>query len=113
MSGGGVLGDSAMAQTFGATVDVDAGDRGLYFVVGRNGSPETPDVAVRGVGGEVVLRLPRARKLLAVLPVAAEHYVQRHDAVALAGRVTIDPQRFQSFVELISLDASADDGPDH
>ena len=41
----------------------------------------------------------------AVAPMDAYSGLSKHPAVALAGPVTIDPERFGSFAKLIGLDA--------
>lgn len=96
-------GTSATARAFGADVSIAADGRSLFFVIGRSGPP---DVAVRAAGGEVVTRLPDPRRVLAVAPLDAYSGLSRHPAVALAGPVTIDAERFGRFAQLIALDAS-------
>lgn len=101
-------GASATARGFGADVAVaDAPDgRSLFFVVGRTGPP---DRAVSAVGGQVVTHLPDRRRVLAVAPLAAYARLSGDPAVALAGPVTIDPERFGHFAQLVALDASPQD----
>ena len=95
--------DSAMARGFGAEIAIGEPDgRALFLVVGRGGSPEA---AIRGLGGHVLVRLPGGIRVLAVLPVLAQGPLGRHPAVALAGPVTIDPDRFARFAALSRLDA--------
>ena len=92
---------SATAEAFGARVSMPIEGRSLFFVIGHAGSPET---SVRAAGGFVVTHFPDRRRVLAVAPLAA-HPALRHDpAVQLAGPVSIDPDRFGRFVELIGLD---------
>ena len=95
--------DSAMARGFGAEIAVGKpGGQALFLVVGRGASPEA---AVVGLGGKVLVRLPGGIRVLAVLPVLAQGPLGRHPAVALAGPVTIDPDRFARFAALSGLDA--------
>lgn len=77
--------------------------RSLFFVLGRDGAP---DAAVRAAGGQVVIRLPDQRRVLAVAPVDAYEGLSRHPAVELAGPVSIDAERFGRFATLVGLDAS-------
>lgn len=95
------VGTTHVARAFGAVVNVEAPPRGLYLVIGRRGVPEA---AVRSVRGEVVVRLDESASLLAVLAVDNHAVLQRHPDVALAGPVTIDPERFARFVGLAGLD---------
>lgn len=101
-------GASATAKAFGADVAVAAASdgRSLFFVIGRTGPP---DDAVSAAGGQVVTHLPGGRRVLAVAPLAAYASLSRHPAVALAGPITIDAERFGHFAQLIALDASSQD----
>lgn len=101
-------GSSDTARTFGADVSVGMEGRSLFFVLGRGGPP---DAAVRAAGGQVVTRLPDQRRVLAVAPLAAYEGLSRHPAVALAGPVSIDAERFGNFAKLVGLDASSQ-GPE-
>ncbi len=92
---------SAVAQAFGAAVTVQHEGGGLYLVVGQGASPVG---VVRSAGGEVVLRLPDGLRILAILPNDSHEAVQRHPTIALAGRVTIDRERFGRFTALVGLD---------
>lgn len=100
-------GTSATARGFGADVSVAAADgRSLFFVIGRGGPP---DLAVYAAGGQVVTRLPDPSRVLAVAPLDAYAGLSRHPAVALAGPITIDAERFGHFARLVALDASPQD----
>ena len=101
--GSSPAGTSATARAFGADVSVAAGGRSLFFVIGRAGPP---DSAVTAAGGLVVTRLPDPRRVLAVAPLDAYAGLSRHPAVALAGPITIDAERFGRFAQLIALDAT-------
>lgn len=91
-----------MARSFGAAVDLPApGGSGLFLISGNGVSP---DGAVVGVGGQVVVRFPGTVKLLAVMPVTAESAARRHPDIALVGPVVIDPNRFAAFAALAGLD---------
>jgi hypothetical protein len=96
-------GSSDTARTFGAEVSLGVEGRSLFFVLGRGGPP---DAAVRAAGGQVVTRLTDPRRVLAVAPLEAYAGLSKHPAVALAGPVSIDAQRFGSFAKLVGLDAS-------
>jgi hypothetical protein len=95
------MGRSAVAEAFGASVTVEQDERGLYLVVGQGVSPAG---VVESVGGDVVLRLPDGRRLLAIMPNRAHEAVRRHPLIALAGRVAIDHERFNRFAALVGLD---------
>lgn len=99
-------GSSTTARTFGAEVSLGMEGRSLFFVLGRVGPP---DAAVRAAGGQVVTRLPDPRRVLAVAPLDAYAGLSRHPAVALAGPVSIDANRFGSFAKLVGLDASPEE----
>ena len=99
------LGDSPTARQFGASVDIaGAANRSLYLVIGHRKSPRS---AVTALGGEVVVALPDGVRVLAVMPTAAQLAIQRHPDVALAGPVSIDPDRFGRFVALAGLNGEA------
>lgn len=59
---------------------------------------------MRAVGGQVITRLPDARRVLAIAPLEAYSALSRHPEIALAGPVSIDPQRFGAFAQLVGLD---------
>ena len=97
-----VTGESSrMAESFAAKIHLETSDLGLFFIMGRTGSPEE---AVRSVGGNIVFRLPGNQKLLAVLRTASFSEIQRHQDVALVGPVVVDPQRFARFAALLHLE---------
>lgn len=98
------IGASPTSETFGAAVDVNAGGRSLFFVVGRAGPP---DAVVAALGGRVVVHLPDGRRALAVLGFDVFGALRRHPAIALAGPVSVDPDRFASFARLVGLDDGA------
>lgn len=95
-------GHSPASAAFGAKVDVGRGQAGLCLVVGRDGSPARPVAAVQG---RIVTLLPGGRRALALLSWEALQAVQRDAAVAVAGPVSIDPERFARFAALTGLDA--------
>jgi hypothetical protein len=98
---GDPMGLSPTAKAFGAQVSLPMEGRSLFFLVGRDGPP---DPIVRAAGGFVVTRLPDARRVLAVLPLAAGTALRDHPGLELAGPVSIDAERFGRFTELIGLD---------
>jgi hypothetical protein len=102
--GGSPVGESATSRAFGANVSVATGGQSLFFVVGWTGSP---DHAVRSVGGQVVTRLPDPRRVLAVAPLESYAALSRHHEIALAGPISIDPERFGAFARLVGLDAGS------
>jgi hypothetical protein len=97
------LGTSATARTFGAEVSLGLEGRSLFFILGRGGPP---DAAVRAAKGQVVTRLPDQRRVLAIAPLDAYAALSRDPAIALAGPVSIDAQRFATFAKLVGLDAA-------
>ena len=92
---------SSMADAFGAEVVAPMNGSSLFFVVGRGGPPDT---VVGSFGGTVVTRLPDRRRVLAVLPLDAHAALARHPAVATAGPVSLDAERFARFARLLGLD---------
>ena len=98
------VGESATSRAFGASVSVSNEGQSLFFVVGWAGPP---DLAVRAAGGQVVTRLPDPRRVLAVAPLEAYSTLARHHEIAVAGPVSIDPDRFGSFAQLMGLDAAS------
>jgi hypothetical protein len=94
------LGLSSTVEGFDAEISTVEQGRSLFFVVGRQSAP---DAAVRSAGGTVVTRLQDPRRVLAVAPLAAHAELRAHRDLALAGPVSIDPQRFERFARLIGL----------
>ena len=101
---GASVGESATSRAFGANVAVATEGQSLFFVVGWTGPP---DLAVRSVGGQVVTRLPDPRRVLAVAPLESYASLSRHHEIALAGPISIDPQRFSAFARLAGLDTAS------
>jgi hypothetical protein len=99
----GGVGQSATSRAFGADVRVATEGQSLFFVVGWTGPP---DLAVRASGGQVVTRLPDPRRVLAVAPLEAYSALSRHPEVALAGPISIDPERFGAFARMVGLDTA-------
>jgi hypothetical protein len=90
-----------MAEAFGASVQVSAAGRGLFYVRGRSRSPSA---LVEGAGGRIVVHLPDPRRVLAILPLESHADLQRQPEIAVAGQVAVDPDRFAGFARLIGLD---------
>jgi hypothetical protein len=101
-----VPGSSNMADAFGANVGVATEGVLLCLVVGRVASPEH---AVASVGGDVLVRIPDGRRVLATASYSGLVALQRHPDVALAGPVSIDRDRFGRFAQLVGLDAPDQD----
>lgn len=102
--GTSVVGSSPAARAFGASISVTTQGQSLFLVVGRTGAP---DVALRALGGEVLVRLPDERRVLAVAALDAYPTLNRHPEIALAGPVSIDAERFGRFAQLIGLDGAS------
>lgn len=98
------VGSSAAARAFGASISVATEGQSLFLVVGRTGPP---DLAVRAVGGQVLMRLPDQRRVLAVAALDVYPALNRHPEIALAGPVSIDAERFGRFAKLIGLDGAS------
>lgn len=94
-------GSSDASRAFGADVSLRTAGQSLYFVLGHSGAP---DEAVQAAGGQIVTRLPDPRRVLAVAPLDAYAGLRRHPAVALAGPISIDAERFERFAQLVALD---------
>lgn len=98
------VGSSATSRAFGASVAVATEGQSLFFVVGWSAPPDVP---VRSAGGHVVTRLPDPRRVLAVAPLEAYSELSRHPEIALAGPVSIDPERFGRFAQFVGLDGAS------
>jgi hypothetical protein len=94
------LGGSSMSEAFGANVQIGADAPGLCLVVGRTGDPSA---AIAAAGGRLVTRLPGSR-VLAMLTWHALAALRADRSIALAGAVTIDPERFARFCALAGID---------
>ena len=94
-------GESATSRAFGADVRLGSGGPSLCLVVGSDAGVAG---AVASAGGQVVTRLPGGGRVLALLTWEALQGVRAHQAVALAGAVTIDQQRFARFCALAGID---------
>jgi hypothetical protein len=95
------IGSSAASRAFGASVSIATEGQSLFLVVGRTGPP---DVALRSVGGQVLTRLSDHHRVLAVAALDAYAALSRHPEIALAGPVSIDPERLGRFAQLMGLD---------
>jgi len=100
-----VRGSSSTAAAFGAEVSMPMEGRSLFFVVGRDGPP---DNAVNSVGGTIVARLGEPRQALAVAPLAAHSQLRLHPRLRQAGPITINPQKFGQFAQMLGLDTEQD-----
>jgi hypothetical protein len=89
-----------MANAFDADIKVGESGPTLYYVVAKSGT--TPDAAVRSVGGQIVSRLTSEEQVLALAPLAVHTTLRDHPDLATAGPVTIDPERFNRFVEMVA-----------
>ena len=96
-----MIGSSATANAFDARVSVLAEGESLFFVIGRDGPPDT---IIRAAGGHVVTRLPDPRRVIAIAPLDAYASLRRHPGLELAGPVSIDAERFGRFAQLIRLE---------
>lgn len=95
---------SPTASAFDAGISTAEHGAALFYVVAHR---DTPDAAVRAVGGEVVARLPDPRQALALAPLAVHAQLRNHADLRLAGPVTVDPTRFQRFAQMIGVGAPA------
>jgi hypothetical protein len=92
------LGLSSTAQAFGATIDLNIPNQGLYLIVGR----QTPIAGlVRSAGGHIPIQIPQ-NKALAVLPVEAFLMFRQHPDIAFIGPVSVDQTRFAKFISGIN-----------
>ena len=92
------LGLSSTAQAFGATIDLNVPNQGLYLIVGER----TPLAGlVRSVGGTIHVQLP-LNKALAVLPVEAFLMFRQHPDISFIGPVSVDQTRFNHFIDGIN-----------
>jgi hypothetical protein len=94
------FGRSSMSEAFGANVQIGADAPGLCLVVGREGDPA---VAIAAAGGRVVTQLPGSR-VLAMLTWHGLVALRADRSIAVAGAVTIDPERFAHFCAITGLD---------
>jgi len=93
-----VDGNSEIARAFGANVNMTWETNGLYLVKGRAGSPAS---LVRSSGGKVAVEMG-AGTVLAALPFASYLAFREHAEVAFIGPVSVDPQRFEQFLRMMS-----------
>ena len=97
-------GVSGLADCFDAGVSVGAAGAALFYVIAHR---DTPDAAVHSVGGEVFARRAHPPQPRVVAPHAAHAQLRDHRDLRLAGPVTVDPQRFRHFTELVGAAAPA------
>lgn len=91
-------GDSPTAQAFGAKIDVAAGSWAMCLVVAHR----SPQIAVNSVGGRILAALSPTRAI-AVVDMTRFAQLKRHPDVVSAGSVSVDPQRFARFQQIVGL----------
>lgn len=96
-----VIGSSPTAVAFDADVAVTMEGRSLFFIVGRDGPP---DRVVQAYGGQIAARLADPKHVLAVAPLAAHSALRSDRALIHAGPVSLDPERFGRFAQIMGLD---------
>lgn len=91
---------TSTAELFGAKIKVSLPGRALYLVIGHG---ETPDSLITRANGTVVYNVPDTHAVMALLPVTAYFALNRHHLIAHIGPVSIDAERFNHFLSLISV----------
>jgi hypothetical protein len=101
---GRAAGGGDLAGAFGATIRVSRPEgAGLCLVVTRGADAGG---LVAGAGGRVVTRFPGATRCLALVTWAGMESLRAHRAVAVAGPVSIDAERFERFASFAGLTPS-------
>lgn len=93
-----MTGESATAQAFGATVSVAQGSWAICLVAVRR----DPAAALNAVGAKLLASLTSS-KVIAFVDMTLFAQLRSHPDVAHAGAISIDPQRFARFQEIIGL----------
>ncbi len=87
---------STVAGAFGARIRITPPDTGLFLVEGRVTPPRQ---LIAAHGGRIVLVIPGGNRILALLPGAAYPALLSHRDLRHIGPVSIDPERFEHFME--------------
>ncbi len=87
---------STIAGTFGARIRITPPDTGLFLVEGREMPPRQ---IISAHGGQIVLAIPGSNRVLALLPGTAYSGLLSHRDLRHIGPVSIDPERFEYFME--------------
>jgi hypothetical protein len=90
-------GDSNMARSFGASVDVRLQSDSLSLVVARERSPKA---LIQGAGGKVAIELSPTT-VIAALPLATHLSFRNHPDLRFIGPVTLDPARYAQFMSVL------------
>ncbi len=96
------IGNSPIASTLGAKINVAVPGRGMYLITGRGISP---DVLVKSMNGEVVLRLP-GWKMLVTLPFTSYLTLRGNHNIASIGPVTVDVNRLSQLADSLKNSGS-------
>ena len=91
------IGNSPVASALGAKINVAVPERGVYLITGRGISP---NVLVKSMHGEVVLRLSGLR-MLATLPFTSYLALRGNRDIAAIGPVTVDVNRLNRLAEML------------
>jgi hypothetical protein len=90
------FGESTIARSFAASVDISMPEQSMYLVIGHYHSPSG---LVRAVGGRVALQIS-GNQLLANLPIKAYFALRRRADTVFVGPITLDQERFAQFMAL-------------
>ena len=100
------IGNSPIASALGAKISVAVPGRGMYLITGRGISP---DVLVKSMNGEVVLRLP-GWKMLVTLPFTSYLTLRGNHNIASIGPVTVDVNRLSQLADSLKKPGSPNPG---
>lgn len=89
---------SPMADAFGAKIAVTAGSWSMCLVIARR----DPVAALNAVGGKILASLS-ATKVVAFVDMNLFAQLRRHPDVISAGSISVDPQRFARFQQIVGL----------
>lgn len=98
---------SAIGDAFDAEIDVAVAQIGLYLVVAADGASAAMHRSLAAVGGRIAAAVSTHR-VLAVLDFAAFQTLRTDPVIALVGPVSLDPDRFRHFQQLVGIDPTDD-----
>jgi hypothetical protein len=90
----------SIADVFGAKIKITMPDQALYLVIGHG---DTPAPLILARNGQIIFRVPQRPALLALLPIPAYFELKQHRSIAHIGAISVDSERFNHFLEMLSL----------
>ncbi|MDP3879369.1 MAG: hypothetical protein Q8Q07_03565 [Dehalococcoidales bacterium] len=91
------FGTSPITEAMGARISIDGSQPGMFLVIGNSVSPER---AISGAGGSVVLKLS-SWNYLVTMPFSSYITLRNHRDISRIGPVSVDIERFNRAIAML------------